>query len=216
MRIFPAIDIKEGKCVRLRQGRAEEVTVYGDPIEMAQEFINQGAHWIHVVDLDGAFSGKSRNLAIIEKIADKPIKIQLGGGLRSMAAIEACMDAGVDRLILGTAAAEDVRLLQSAIERYTGRIAVGIDARDGQVATRGWVQQTDLTAMDLAIKVRDMGINTVIYTDISGSEKETSPPKISLNSRVSSIKYSPFTVYLYKKSVSPLKTYPGSGSLHPL
>lgn len=168
MRIFPAIDIKDGKCVRLRQGKAEDITVYGNPLDMAQEFMNKGATWIHVVDLDGAFTGKSLNLEIIEQIAAKTgLKVQLGGGIRSLRSIEKRFNAGVRRVVLGTAAMEDPALLREAVERYTGRIAVGIDAKEGRVATHGWVQETSTTPLELALKVRDMGVNTIIYTDIS-------------------------------------------------
>jgi phosphoribosylformimino-5-aminoimidazole carboxamide ribotide isomerase len=170
MIIFPAIDIKGGRCVRLVQGRAEDETVYGtDPVKMASEWEEQGARYLHVVDLDGAFEGLSPNENIIKDMAKAvSIPIQLGGGIRSMEKIRRMLELyGIQRVILGTAAVEDEDLLQQAADRYGSRIVVGIDAVKGKAATRGWVEKTEISAVELGRRIKGMGINTVIYTDIA-------------------------------------------------
>lgn len=170
MTIFPAIDIKGGRCVRLLQGRAEDETVYGnDPVEMARTWEQQGAEYLHVVDLDGAFDGKSPNEEIIKNMAESvSIPIQLGGGIRSMDKIQRLLDVyGIQRVILGTAAVENNELLKQAVKRYGNRIVAGIDARNGKAAIKGWVEKTDLSAVELGLKMKEMGIDTIIYTDIS-------------------------------------------------
>src|SRR5690554_4587020 len=144
MTIFPAIDIKGGRCVRLLQGRAEDETVYGnDPVEMARTWEQQGAEYLHVVDLDGAFDGKSPNEEIIKNMAESvSIPIQLGGGIRSMDKIQRLLDVyGIQRVILGTAAVENNELLKQAVKRYGNRIVAGIDARNGKAAIKGWVEK---------------------------------------------------------------------------
>jgi phosphoribosylformimino-5-aminoimidazole carboxamide ribotide isomerase len=170
MIIYPAIDIKGGKCVRLQQGRAIDETVFGnDPVEMAQSWERQGARFLHVVDLDGAFEGQSPNEQIIRGITNAvSIPIQLGGGIRTMEKIKRFLeDYGIKRVILGTAAVENQELMRKAAEKYENRIAVGIDAKQGKATIKGWVQETDTSAADLALNVKELGIDTVIYTDIA-------------------------------------------------
>lgn len=169
MIIYPAIDMKDGRCVRLLQGRAEDVTDYGDPCEVARRWAQAGARWIHLVDLDGAFSGQGKNREVIAHIAqEQSVPVQLGGGIRTMADVEDRLErVGVSRVILGTAAVENPRLVKEACRAYPGRVAVGIDARDGFVAVRGWTERSDVPALELARRVRDAGVETVVYTDIS-------------------------------------------------
>lgn len=169
MIIYPAIDMKDGRCVRLLQGRAEDVTDYGDPCEVARRWAQAGARWIHFVDLDGAFSGQGKNREVIAHIAqEQSVPVQLGGGIRTMADVEDRLErVGVSRVILGTAAVENPRLVKEACRAYPGRVAVGIDARDGFVAVRGWTERSDVPALELARRVRDAGVETVVYTDIS-------------------------------------------------
>ncbi|NLC44965.1 MAG: 1-(5-phosphoribosyl)-5-[(5-phosphoribosylamino)methylideneamino]imidazole-4-carboxamide isomerase [Clostridiales bacterium] len=180
MVIFPAIDIKNGKCVRLLQGRAEDETIYGnDPVTMAISWTKQKCEYLHVVDLDGAFDGKSPNEDIIKKMASiVSVPIQLGGGIRSMDKIQRMLEEyGIQRVILGTAAIEDTELLKRAVDKYGHRIVVGIDASKGKAAIKGWVQKTDISAVDLGRKVKDMGVNTVIYTDIAKDGMLSGPNK---------------------------------------
>ena len=169
MIIYPAIDMKDGRCVRLLQGRAEDVTDYGDPCEVARRWAQAGVRWIHLVDLDGAFSGQGKNREVIAHIAqEQSVPVQLGGGIRTMADVEDRLErVGVSRVILGTAAVENPRLVKEACRAYPGRVAVGIDARDGFVAVRGWTERSDVPALELARRVRDAGVETVVYTDIS-------------------------------------------------
>lgn len=168
--IYPAIDLKEGQVVRLLQGRLEEATVYSaDPAEVARRWADAGARWIHVVDLDGAFAGGSRNLDAVRRIVEAAggVKIQLGGGLRTLEAMERALSLGVSRVIIGTSALEG-DLVARAVERFgEGRVVVGIDARGGMVATRGWVEVTRVRATDLARRVAEAGVRTVVYTDIA-------------------------------------------------
>lgn len=170
MVIYPAIDIKNGKCVRLLQGRAKDVTVFSDdPVETARRWANEGAEYIHVVDLDGAFEGDSPNLEIIKAVASQvSVPIQLGGGIRTIEKIRLVLeDYGVERVILGTAAVENPDLLKEAVDRYGERIMVGIDAKQGKAAIKGWVESTEIKAVDLGLKIKELGVGTVIYTDIS-------------------------------------------------
>ena len=168
MILYPAIDLYDGQAVRLRQGRREERTVYGDPVEMARKWRAMGAEWLHLVDLEAAFDGQTRQLPLLGEIVRAfGGPVELGGGLRTMADIDARMAAGVSRCIIGTAAAEHPELVEEACRAYPGHIAVGIDARDGVVATRGWVAASGLRAEELALRMRDAGVETVIYTDIS-------------------------------------------------
>jgi phosphoribosylformimino-5-aminoimidazole carboxamide ribotide isomerase len=178
MIVYPAIDLKGGQCVRLLQGRMEDATVYGkDPAAMARKWAGMGAKWLHVVDLDGAFAGQSANLeAVREIVAAIDIPVQLGGGIRSLDHIRLLLEkVGVQRVILGTAALEDPELLQQAADQYGSRIAVGIDAVGGKVAVRGWADVSDEEAVELGNRVRRMGVQTVIYTDISRDGMMTGP-----------------------------------------
>lgn len=170
MKLYPAIDIKGGKCVRLVHGDRDCEKVYGDPLEFALKWQSMGALCLHVVDLDAAFTGEFKNRDVIKEIVSNiKIPIQLGGGVRSKEAIRVRIEeVGASRVIIGTMAIEDPDTLKWAKSEYgAARIAVGIDAIDGKAATRGWLEKTEIDAVELAIKMRDMGIDTVIYTDIS-------------------------------------------------
>lgn len=168
MILFPAIDLKDGACVRLRRGDMADATVYSsDPGGQARAWQDAGCQWLHVVDLNGAFAGRSVNGAAVEAIlAAARVPVQLGGGIRSMADIERWLTAGVHRVILGSAAVEQPELVTAAARAYPGRVVVGIDARDGMVATQGWAEEIDLTAMDLARQMEQAGVTAIIYTDI--------------------------------------------------
>ncbi|MGI5884269.1 MAG: 1-(5-phosphoribosyl)-5-[(5-phosphoribosylamino)methylideneamino]imidazole-4-carboxamide isomerase [Candidatus Spyradocola sp.] len=176
MQIYPAIDIKGGRAVRLRQGLAEDVTDYGTPAEAAMDWKNQGATYLHVVDLDGAFEGRGKNLPLVAQIvAETKLPVELGGGIRTMEDIEARLSLGVARVILGTVALENPELVRRACALYPGRIACGIDAKDGRVAVRGWVEDSDVAPVDLALRMRDAGVMDVIYTDIRRDGMQTGP-----------------------------------------
>lgn len=176
MRIYPAIDLKGGQVVRLKQGRADDATVYyDDPLTPAREFLAAGAEWIHVVDLDGAFEGAGANLNLVEQIAGLGLKVQLGGGLRTTASIQTAFDAGVTRAILGTIAAKDPAYAGEMAARFGDRIACGMDAREGKVAIRGWVETTSLDALELARYWCQVGVKTIIYTDIATDGMLTGP-----------------------------------------
>jgi phosphoribosylformimino-5-aminoimidazole carboxamide ribotide isomerase len=168
MILYPAIDLKEGRCVRLLRGEMAAATVFGDdPAAQARSFVEAGCAWLHVVDLDGAFAGLSVNGdAVAAILAAVTVPVQLGGGIRDMAAIEGWLERGIARVILGTAAVEDPDLVRRAAAAHPGRIAVGIDARDGMVATRGWATRTETGAVDLARRLADAGVGAIIYTDI--------------------------------------------------
>lgn len=176
MQIYPAIDIKDGRAVRLRQGLAADVTDYGTPAEAAMDWKTQGATYLHVVDLDGAFEGKGRNLPLVAEIVrETGLPVELGGGIRTMEDIEARLSLGVARVILGTVALTDPDLVRRACARYPGRIACGIDAKDGRVAVRGWVEASDVGPVDLALRMKDAGVLDVIYTDIRRDGMQTGP-----------------------------------------
>jgi len=169
MNLYPAIDILGGRAVRLRQGRPEDATVYGSPLEMAHRWAQCGARWLHIVDLDGAFEGRPVNTESIIQIRSEcqDVRIEFGGGIRDLQAVEQLIEIGVDRVILGTVAVNDPEMLALAIERFGERIAVGIDARDGIVRLSGWTATTGLTALDLASRLESAGVGLIIYTDIS-------------------------------------------------
>lgn len=169
MILYPAIDLQGGRCVRLRQGEATDSTDYGDPLEAARTWKNQGAEWLHVVDLDGAFSGNAQNLQVIEEIVETTgLLVQLGGGIRSMVDISHRLEVlGIARVVLGTVALTEPALVREACLRYPGRVACGIDAREGKVAVRGWTEQSDRSALTLALEMREAGVETLIYTDIA-------------------------------------------------
>jgi phosphoribosylformimino-5-aminoimidazole carboxamide ribotide isomerase len=169
MIIYPAIDLKSGQCVRLSQGDMQKATVYGDdPAAIARAFEAKGAQWLHVVDLDGAFIGASVNATAVEAIARTvKIPIQLGGGIRNIAQLEYAFAMGISRAIIGTAALQDEAFLRDAVKKYGNKIAVGIDVRGGKVAVKGWAEVTETKAADLAVRVKTIGVRTIIYTDIS-------------------------------------------------
>jgi phosphoribosylformimino-5-aminoimidazole carboxamide ribotide isomerase len=169
MILFPAIDLKDGQCVRLVQGEMDRATVFNaDPAAQAKEFEDQGFEWLHVVDLNGAFEGKPVNGAAVDAIfAATHLPIQLGGGIRDLDTIAMWLDKGIDRVILGTAAVRDPDLVRKAAHDFPGCIAVGIDARDGKVAIEGWAETSEMTALDLARSFEDAGVAAIIHTDIS-------------------------------------------------
>lgn len=170
MIVIPAIDLKDGLCVRLLQGRKSDVTVYNDdPVQVAREFVAAGAEMIHVVDLDGAFSeAGSPNRAVVKRIVDAiDIPIEFGGGVRSLDDVQRLCDVGVARVVLGTVAAESPSRLKDFVNSFGSKICVGIDARDGRVMTRGWETATPLTAIELARSVAECGVERIIYTDIA-------------------------------------------------
>lgn len=168
MILFPAIDLKEGQCVRLKLGEMDTATVYNpDPGAQARSFEEQGFEWLHVVDLDGAFAGESRNGDAVEAILKSTKNpVQLGGGIRTLAHIEAWLDKGLARVILGTVAVRDPELVKEACKAFPGKIAVGIDARGGKVAVEGWAEASSLGALELARKFEGAGVAAIIYTDI--------------------------------------------------
>lgn len=166
--LYPAIDLKDGACVRLRRGAMDDATVYsGDPAGQARIWQDAGCRWLHIVDLNGAFAGYSVNAdAVAAILASVAIPVQLGGGIRDRAAIERWLAAGIRRLILGSVALRDPALVREACRAHPGRIAVGIDARDGFVATDGWAETSQVRALDLALHFEDAGVAAIIYTDI--------------------------------------------------
>ncbi len=168
MILYPAIDLKDGACVRLRRGEMEDATVYAiDPAAQARTFQDAGCDWLHVVDLDGAFAGRSVNHdAVAAILAAASVPVQLGGGIRDMAAVERWLAAGVTRVILGSAAVKNPILVHQACHSFPGRIAVGIDARSGFVATEGWADTSTLRAAELAARFEDAGVAAIVFTDI--------------------------------------------------
>ncbi len=169
MILFPAIDLKNGECVRLERGDMERATVFNtDPAAQAQAFEAQGFGYLHVVDLDGAFAGAPVNALAVERILSATgMKVQLGGGVRDLRTVAGWLDKGVSRVIIGTAALKDPDFVREAARLYPGRIAVGIDARDGRVAVEGWALQSDVSALDLGRMFEDSGVAAIIYTDIA-------------------------------------------------
>ena len=169
MILYPAIDLKDGQCVRLRQGEMDQATVFNeDPAAQAKTFEDQGFEWLHVVDLNGAFEGTPVNGPAVEAIfAASHLPIQLGGGIRDIDTIANWLDKGIDRVILGTAAVRDPDLVREAARDFPGCIAVGIDARDGKVAIEGWAETSEMTALDLARRFEDAGVAAIIHTDIA-------------------------------------------------
>lgn len=168
MILYPAIDLKDGQAVRLVHGDMDRSTVFNDdPAAQARSFVEAGCSWLHLVDLNGAFAGAPVNAAPVEAIlAACPVPAQLGGGIRDMATIERWLDKGLARVILGTVAVEDPALVREAAAAFPGQVAVGIDARGGKVATKGWAEETDVDATDLAKSFEDAGVAAIIYTDI--------------------------------------------------
>ena len=168
MILFPAIDLKDGQCVRLVKGEMDQATVFNDePAAQAAEFESQGFEWLHLVDLNGAFAGRPVNGEAVDAILGAiRIPVQLGGGIRDLETIEMWLEKGVTRVILGTVAVRDPDLVIEACRRFPGRIVVGMDARDGRVAVEGWAETSDLSAGDLAVRFTDAGVAAIIFTDI--------------------------------------------------
>lgn len=176
MIVYPAIDIRGGRCVRLIQGKADQETVYAeDPSRVAEQFKLAGSSWVHVVDLDGAFEGKPKNLDSVKAITTVGLKVQLGGGLRSKESIENALAIGVSRVVIGTRAAESEAFVSDLVAAFGDRIAVGIDAKDGKVAVKGWVDTTDKGALSMAKRMDLLGVSTLIYTDIGTDGMLTGP-----------------------------------------
>jgi phosphoribosylformimino-5-aminoimidazole carboxamide ribotide isomerase len=176
MTIYPAIDIKGGRCVRLTQGRADQETIYAEnPAEVARQFRAAGSEWVHVVDLDGAFAGEPQNLSAVQAIAAIGMKVQLGGGLRTRAAVERALGFGVARVVIGTRAAESEPFIAELVQAFGEKIAVGIDAKGGKVAVKGWVATADLSALALARRMDALDVRTLIHTDIGTDGMLTGP-----------------------------------------
>ncbi|MBS9717833.1 1-(5-phosphoribosyl)-5-[(5-phosphoribosylamino)methylideneamino]imidazole-4-carboxamide isomerase [Pseudohalocynthiibacter aestuariivivens] len=169
MILYPAIDLKDGNCVRLYKGEMEQATVFNDnPAAQAKAFEDAGCEWLHLVDLNGAFAGEPVNAVPVEAILKScSIPAQLGGGIRDMATIEMWLSKGLERVILGTVSVENPDLVRDAARAFPGHVAVGLDARNGRVATRGWAEETDMMVMDLAKSFEDAGVAAIIYTDIN-------------------------------------------------
>jgi phosphoribosylformimino-5-aminoimidazole carboxamide ribotide isomerase len=167
--LFPAIDLKDGVCVRLEQGDRARATVFNrDPASQAHRFETQGFRYLHLVDLDGAFAGKPMNAGAVERILETvAIPVQLGGGIRDMATVEAWLGKGVTRVIIGTAAVRDPAFVKEAARAYPDRVAVGLDARDGKVAVEGWVETSEASALDIAKRFEDAGVAAIVHTDIT-------------------------------------------------
>jgi phosphoribosylformimino-5-aminoimidazole carboxamide ribotide isomerase len=176
MTIYPAIDIKNGRAVRLLQGRADQETVYAaNPADVARQFQEAGSPWVHVVDLDGAFEGTPRNRDVIRSIVETGLQVQLGGGQRSHQIVEETLKLGVRRVVVGTRAAESEEFVRELVQDFGDRIAVGVDAKDGKVAVKGWVETSALSALDMARRMDDLGVATIIYTDIGTDGMLTGP-----------------------------------------
>jgi len=189
MLIIPAIDLKDGQCVRLQQGRKEAVTVYsGDPSATAKKWESSGADVLHVVDLDGAFSGSQKNYSRIIEIR-KAVKmvIEVGGGIRNISTVDKLISEGIDRVIIGTSAIEDAQFVTDACNKFPGRILVGIDAKDGKVAVKGWEEVSAIDAMELAKRVEMIGVSGIIYTDISRDGMLTGPNLPALENMVKTV-----------------------------
>ncbi len=169
MEVIPAIDLRNGKCVRLFQGRADRETVYYEnPVEVAQMWEQKGAKRLHLVDLDGAFKGVPQNQEVIKKIASQlSIPLQLGGGIRDITTVEQLLNLGITRVILGTAAVSNPSLVQELVSKFGEKVIVGVDAQDGMVAVKGWVESSNLKALDLVKDMEQMGVKEIVYTDIS-------------------------------------------------
>ena len=187
MKLYPAIDMKDGRCVRLQQGRFDQVKIYSDsPAEVAALWESKGASFLHLVDLDGALRGRSVNAECIRQIVQTvQIPTELGGGIRTLNDIEEVLELGVYRAIIGTKAVEDPDMLRQAVERFGAEhIVVGIDAKDGMVAVNGWEEVSQVSAMELALQMKEMGVKTIIYTDIS-RDGMLSGPNVEATKRLS-------------------------------
>jgi phosphoribosylformimino-5-aminoimidazole carboxamide ribotide isomerase len=176
MTIYPAIDIKGGRCVRLTQGRADQETVYADnPEDVAKIFKAAGSAWVHVVDLDGAFAGEPKNFDVVARIVALGLHVQLGGGLRTRARVEQALDLGVARVVIGTRAAESETFVSELVAIFGDKIAVGIDAKNGQVTVKGWIDTTATSALALARRMDGLGVATLIHTDVGTDGMLTGP-----------------------------------------
>lgn len=189
MLIFPAIDLRDGRVVRLVEGDYDRMTVYGhDPLSVAKAYKAGGAEYLHVVDLDAALAGKQENLSVIQKLAaESGLRLEVGGGVRDEASARRCLDAGVERVILGSAAIEHPEFMEDLAKRYPGRVAAGVDARNGFVAIHGWKTITDIDAFDFVSHLPERGVGTVIYTDISRDGK-LQGPNVGAYERLSQIR----------------------------
>jgi len=177
MILFPAIDLKDGNCVRLYKGEMDQATVFNDdPGDQARQFEKAGCEWLHIVDLNGAFAGRPVNGEAVDAILESvTVPVQLGGGLRTLEGVDAALGWGLDRVILGTAALRDPELVKHAAGKYPGRVVVGIDAREGRVAVEGWLESSETTAVDLARRFEDAGVAAIVYTDIARDGMLTGP-----------------------------------------
>ncbi|MCC8168799.1 MAG: 1-(5-phosphoribosyl)-5-[(5-phosphoribosylamino)methylideneamino]imidazole-4-carboxamide isomerase [Oscillospiraceae bacterium] len=189
MRIYPAIDIKDGNCVRLLQGRFSDVTVYGDnPAETAKKWESLGGEFIHVVDLAGALKGHGVNAEAIKKICQSvSVPVQTGGGIRTMEDIEAKLKCGINRVIIGTKAVSDSEFVKRAVDSYGEKIVIGIDAKDGMVAVEGWEKTSDFTAVEFAKKMTGIGVKTIVYTDIATDGTLAGPNVAAMAEMVKSV-----------------------------
>ena len=189
MLIIPAIDLKDGQCVRLQQGRKEAITVYsGDPSGTAKNWESSGAKVLHVVDLDGAFTGSQKNYSrIIEIRKAVDMDIEVGGGIRDISTVDRLVSAGINRVIIGTSAIEDIQFVTDACRRFPGRIFIGIDAKNGKVAVKGWEEVSSIDARELALKVEAIGVSGIIYTDISRDGMLTGPNLPALEDMVKTV-----------------------------
>lgn len=189
MRIYPAIDIKDGKCVRLLRGSFDNVTVYGDnPAEMAKKWEAQGGEFIHVVDLDGALKGHGVNAEAIRSICSAvSVPVQTGGGIRTMEDIEAKLECGLNRVIIGTKAVSDRDFVKKAVEKYGDKIVIGIDAKDGMVAIEGWEKTSEFKAVEFAQMMADLGVKTIVYTDIATDGTLAGPNVAAMKEMVDSV-----------------------------
>jgi phosphoribosylformimino-5-aminoimidazole carboxamide ribotide isomerase len=174
--IYPAIDIRGGQCVRLYKGDYAQETVYGNPLDMAQKWVEQGADWIHLVDLDGAKEGKPINHELVIDIAKEvPVPVQIGGGIRDIRQVDTYINQGIQRVILGTSAIKNPQFVKEALKEFGSCIAIGLDAREGYVATEGWLKASEIKTEELALRLADQGAETFIFTDISKDGTLTGP-----------------------------------------
>lgn len=189
MIIYPALDVKEGRCVRLLQGNFEKETIYSEnPMEVAMKWESLGAQYLHVVDLDGARTGVPMNIPTISELAVKlAIPVQLGGGIRTIDMIEVLLCRGIERVILGTTAVKDRELVKRVVETFEGNVVIGIDAKEGNVAIEGWTVTSDLSAVEFAKRMQDIGASTIIYTDISKDGMLTGPNLKAMEEMVSAV-----------------------------
>jgi phosphoribosylformimino-5-aminoimidazole carboxamide ribotide isomerase len=217
MMLYPAIDLKGGRCVRLVEGRMDDATIFNeDPAEQAVRFQTAGFHWIHVVDLDGAIEGTPRNAGAIAGILNRAvIPVQVGGGVRSMSAVSYWIDAGVSRVVIGTAALKDPAFVREAARTYPERIAVAIDVRDGKVAVEGWVEQSEVMATDLAARFADAGVAAVIVTDIKRDGLKTGI-NVDLTGQLADAVAIPVIASGGAKSVSDINALKARAGRHPI